>query len=54
MEQYINIEDLTLNSMHTTLVFQAEDKAVACMTEACSFALAVPTLCCCLFSFPGH
>ena len=26
----IDIEDLTLNSLHTTLVFQAEDKVVAC------------------------
>ena len=30
MEHYIDIEDLTLNSLHTTLVFQAEDKGVAC------------------------
>ena len=29
-EQFINIEDLTLNSLHTTLVFQAEDRVVAC------------------------
>ena len=27
---YIDIADLTLNSLHTTLVFQAEDKGVAC------------------------
>ena len=54
---YIDIEDLTLNSLHTTLVFQAEDKVVTCpplslgMTEVCS--VAVPTLCCC-FSSPSH
>ena len=54
----IDIEDLTLNSLHSTLVFQEEDKGVACpplsagMTEVCS--VAAPTLCCCLFSFPGH
>ena len=44
---YIDIEDLALNSLHTTLVFRAEDKGVACpplssdMTEECS--VAVPT-----------
>ena len=27
---YIDIEDLTLKSLHATLVFQAEDKGVAC------------------------
>ena len=26
----INLEDITLNSLHTTLVFQAEDEVVAC------------------------
>ena len=42
---HIDIEDLTLNSLHTTLVFQAEDKGVACpplssgMTEVCSVAV---------------
>ena len=56
-ELFINIEDLTLNSLHTSLVFQAEDKGVACppissgMTEVCPSA--VPTFYCC-FSFPGH
>ena len=50
------VDDLTLNSLHTTLVFRAEDKVVACpplssgMTEVC---FAVPTLYCC-FSFPGR
>ena len=39
-------------------MFQAEDKGVTCptlysgITDVCS--VAVPTLCCCLFSFPGH
>ena len=51
----IDIEDLTLNSLPTILVFQEEDKGVAypplsaSMTEVCS--IAVPTLSCC-FSFP--
>ena len=27
---YVDIEDLTLNSLHTTLVFRAENKGVAC------------------------
>ena len=26
----INLEDITLNSLHTTLVFQGEDEVVAC------------------------
>ena len=52
-DMYIDREDLTLNSLHTTLVFQAEDKGVACpplssgMTEVCSAA--VLTLCCFFF-----
>ena len=29
-EHFIDIEDLSLNSLHITLVFQAEDKGVAC------------------------
>ena len=57
-EHFIHIEDFTLNSLHTTLVFQAEDKGFACspissgMTQVCS--VAVPTLCCFFFPFPGH
>ena len=51
---FIDIEDLTLNSLHTTLVFQAEDKGVAWpplfsgMTEVCS--IAVTTLYCYFFA----
>ena len=53
-ELFINIEDLTLNSLLTSLAFQAEDKGVACppissgMTEVCPSA--VPTLCTVVFS----
>ena len=55
---YIYIEYLALYSLHTTLVFQAEDKGVACpplssgMTEVCS--VAVSTLCCCFFFVSGR
>ena len=44
-EHFIDIEDLTLNSPHTTLVFQAEDKGVACpplslgRTDVCTVAI---------------